>query len=416
MRSSGYRQVLWTPGVPGVLASATLGRLAYGSVPFAVVVATSRTAGFAAAGTASAALMFLIAATGPVRGRLVDQHGPTVLPGLAVACVGLLGAAAYCLGRVPWIVPVTLVGLGGALIPPTGGAARTAWSRLVADKVVLKRLHTLDSLVEETTYIVAPLLTTGLIRVVSAPVCLVCTAALLLPATVGLAHWGQLPAGKKAGKKLDEPGTEDRPKPLAAMLTDRASRGILIPLVALGIAAGAIGVLLPASAAKGGDVGAAGYAFAVFSAGGLAGGLLHDRRAWKSSIRSQYLAAAVLLVIALAIMIPVANGLLVIPAVFVVGLPMTPLFVLSYLLVDQHIDKSRQTEGNSWLSSGFNLGSAGGAVLAGTLLAHLGVGAITAIVSLAAFIAAACAWQIPNDIPSSAEVPADMTANAMESP
>ena len=69
MAFDGYREVLRLPGVGRVLTSVTIGRLAYGIIPFAVVVASARAHGFAAAGVASAVLMLAIAVPAPTRGR-----------------------------------------------------------------------------------------------------------------------------------------------------------------------------------------------------------------------------------------------------------------------------------------------------------------------------------------------------------
>lgn len=43
---------------------------------------------------------------------------------------------------------------------------------------------------------------------------------------------------------------------------------------------------------------------------------------------------------------------LTILSVFFVGLPMTPIFVIAYILVDERIDPSRHAEANAWLGSG----------------------------------------------------------------
>jgi MFS family permease len=412
MASDGYRAVLRLPRVRQVMAFTCAGRLAYGMVPFSVVVAVARTHGFAVAGVASAVLMLAIAVPGPARGRIVDRRGPKMLITFACVCVGLLTAAALLLGSSLWVVAVVLIGLGGAAAPPVSGAARTSWSRLVADKTQLQQMHALDSTVEELTFVVAPLLTTALLHLLPARLSMVIGAGLLIPSALGLISFGQLGHGVDRASTAERTGIR-----LGSLLRRRAAQGIVIPIVALGIVGGSLGILLPAGAAHGGDIASAGYPFAVFSAGGLVGGLLYGRHKWKASLRTRYLFATLGLAAGTVVLIPLITTALAIPAVFLVGLAMTPMYILAFLIVNEHIEPARHTEANSWIGAGYNMGSAAGSTVAGALIAHVSITGGTTVASIAAFLGAVSVLAIPVATPHAATEPqpSDFSAEASSS-
>lgn len=398
MAFDGYREVLRLPGVGRVLTSVTIGRLAYGIIPFAVVVASARAHGFAAAGVASAVLMLAIAVPAPTRGRLVDQHGPKMLILFAGLSVVLLTTAASLLDHTPWIVGVVLIGLGGAVAPPLSGSARTSWSRLVPDKEQLQQMHGADSIIEELTFVVAPLVTTGLLHLLPAPWCIVAGAGLLIPAVLGLAAWGKV-GRSGTGEPASVVKTQtDRTR--GTLLLQAIGQGIILPIIALGVVGGSLAVLLPAGAAHGGDIASAGYSFAVFSAGGVVGALLHGRRKWQYSLRTQYFLATLVLTAGALALIPAITTAFAIPAVFIAGLAMSPMYIIGYLLVDERIDTARHTEANTWIGSGYNLGSAAGSVVVGALIAHISVTVATTVCAAAAFMGAASVLRLPKAVPA----------------
>lgn len=146
--------------MPALLAAAALARLAGGMVPFGAVALFSQRHDFGAAGAALAASLIATSLTAPQRGRLVDRFSPrTVLPLMALGF-----AAAVCLaalaagGHAPIALPVTLLALASALAPPTTAVLRTIWSVIATDDREASAFHALDSVLEEITFTVSPLL------------------------------------------------------------------------------------------------------------------------------------------------------------------------------------------------------------------------------------------------------------------
>lgn len=154
---TGYLTILRTRGVPRGLLAGFTSRLSGGIVPFATIVACSQAyGGFVTSGIASAAFMLSGALLGPTRGRLVDRHGwPALLVG--ASCHALfLTLAALAIGRYPAWTALPLLAAGGAISAPVTSSVRTLWSRLVPDKQSLQQAHTLDSILEEITFVITP--------------------------------------------------------------------------------------------------------------------------------------------------------------------------------------------------------------------------------------------------------------------
>jgi hypothetical protein len=139
-----------------------------------------------------------------------------------------------------------------------------------------------------------------------------------------------------------ESGTRRR-----SIIRTRDGQGITLPVIVLGLCGGGLTVIIPAASAGYGNVISSGYSFAAFSLGGLVCGLACGRRKWTASLRTRYTAATSGLVAGALLLAALSQSPLTILAVFCVGLPMTPIFVIAYLLVDERIDPSRHAEANA---------------------------------------------------------------------
>lgn len=118
---SVYGALLARPGARALACACALGWLSFGGLMLGIVLAAERASGsFATAGAAAGAFAAASALLAPLRGRLVDRRGPTVL----LACA-LVHAAA--LGAFAWVVAVAAAGsaaaAGGAAAGGAGAAA-----------------------------------------------------------------------------------------------------------------------------------------------------------------------------------------------------------------------------------------------------------------------------------------------------
>src|SRR5690242_3623718 len=168
-----YRAVLLLPSASRTFVPALGGRLAYGLLPLAVLFTIQQATGSYAAAGLALALFGLASITLPLKSRL-SAGRPSLLGWLALSCALLLAAAALT----AW--PVPFVALAGLAAPPLGPAMRATWRSLTEGTSLKERAYALDSVAEETLYLVGPLLSGLLIAAGPARWALLLTAGLLL--------------------------------------------------------------------------------------------------------------------------------------------------------------------------------------------------------------------------------------------
>lgn len=408
-KNSGYLATVRVPGIGLVLVGGILGRLTYGIIPFATVLAFSAAHGFAAAGLASAGFMAGNALLAPVRGRIVDRRGPRTLFYMAgIHRLAVLGTAVL-IPTVLWVAAVVLLAAAGATIPPIGPALRTSWSRLAPNKDILRQVHALDSVVEELTFVVAPLLTVALVAATSSRWTIFLGAVLLVPAVAAIVRFGRIDRADEQ-RPASAPGTTSAEADRRPLMLRPQGQGIVIPIITLGTVGGGLAILLPALAERAGSITAAGYAFAAYSLGGAVAGLIYGRLRWDASLRVKYTIVTACFAIGVALLIPAASIVLTMIAVFLAGGALTPIFIVAYLLVDERIEQNRLTEANSWLSSGYNIGSASGSALCGLLVSATTPAVVATIYTAVACLGILGSLRVPRHQPDKAPSAALETA------
>lgn len=393
-----YRAALAIPRAKQVLALGVLSRLPSGLIPFSVLISFTQHHGIGIAGLASGALLLAIAIPGPARARWCSRRGPGAVLLMALGSVLLFATAASTISMGIWQIPLAIIAMAGAFFPPLTPTLRAAWSRLMPDKQHLQSIHALDSTVEELTFVAAPLLGTAAMATADARWVLVTSALLLLPAAAGLA--GVLRALRPTTNNTASSSAKSKTLEQRSIIRSRDGQGITIPVIALGLCGGGLTVIIPAASANFGNVISSGYSFAAFSLGGVVGGLAYGHKKWTATLRLRYSAATAGLVVGALLLAALSSSPLTIVAVFCVGLPMTPIFVIAYLLVDERIDSPRHPEANAWLGSGYNVGSATGSALGGQLLSFTGPRTVALALAGVAAVATVIAQRLPDQTSS----------------
>ncbi len=355
----GYVAVLAERPVRRLLIASLAGRLAFATLPLGFVFfAMSETGSSATAG----ALVAAFAATSvlaPVRGRIVDRHGPRALVAFAVACSSALSA--LVLAAIVGAPSAVLVGFGGVAglgAPPLGAFTRAVWGRaLREDEQRLQRLFALDSAGEEGALVVAPLVVAAIAALGSPRASLAVAAAGMLAGTLAAARSplarGLAPAAE---------GPRARPKLPAALWLVFAS---LVPPAA---ALGAIDVAVPAAAEEAGREAAAGILLSAMAIGTVGGSLLAGRgtRLVSPATRAIGLQVVMALGLALAAVASARLGALGV-ALVLPGAALGALFTTLYVLVDRLSPEGAGTRTFAWLVTANNGGLAAGAAVAGPL-------------------------------------------------
>jgi MFS family permease len=329
--------------------------LPLGFVLFAVAETNSTaTAGvLAAAFTAASALA-------PLRGRIVDRHGPRALAAFALACTaGLLALVLAAALGAPAPALVLIGGLAGLVLPPLGPFTRAIWGWTLRERAErLQRAYALDSAGEEAAQIVAPALVAALVVLASPRAVVAVAAAGMLAGTVAAARSPLAKGPPRVAAGAAKPA----PRLPPALWLVFAS---LVPTAA---ALGALDLAVPAAAREQASPAAAGVLLSVMAVGTAAGSLLAGRRNWRSAPAHRVIGWQVLMALGVAGAALAANSLEWLAlALILPGAVLGALFATLYVLVDQLSPEGSGTRTFAWLVTANNGGLAAGAAIGGAL-------------------------------------------------
>ena len=356
-----YRLVLSLPGARYAFALAILGRLSYGTVTLALLFTIQNaTQSFAITGTVLGA--FGIATlTAPLKSRLMDRYGqPLVLMTLGLSfplAVLALALFAGSLTRYPAIL-VALGAVAGLTTPPLGPAMRFLWAQMTPTQDLRQRAYSMDSVVEESLYVMGPAIAGGLIAVSSPEAALILTAALALVGTVGLAT---SPAARTHAARGVSESTLIGVGPLKV----RPFLTLLVAVAGAGLALGVIEITVAARAELEGDPASAGYVLAALAAGSVLGGLIWGRRSHHRRRSTHLVGLMAVFGVGIAVASWMPDLLSLGVALFAAGLGLAPIFIVSYIASDALVPHTHRTEATTWVNTVNNFGWSGGAAVAG---------------------------------------------------
>jgi MFS family permease len=382
-----YLRILREPYLGPLLAATLLARLPIGINGLATVLfLRAETGSFATAGATAGALALGSGVGAPVGARLVDRYGKRVLLALAGAhgsgllalvALGTLGAPAGAL------VPEAL--LTGLAMPPTSSVMRALYPRLLHEQPdLVQGAYALDSVVTETIFITGPLITAALVAFVRPGAALVLSAAAV--AVGAVAFLAAMPAAERARAR----GARRESSRLGA-LRAAGIRTLVLSMLPVGFAFGALEVALPAFADDHGNPEVAGLLIAIWSLGSLAGGLAYGARARRATLAEVHLRVALLLPLGFLPLAlagsPVVMGLLVIPA----GVMIAPLIATRNELAGIVAPPGAETEAFTWPLTAVVAGVSAGAAAGGGLVEAGGWRAAVLSATAAGFLGAAVA-------------------------
>ena len=267
--------------------------------------------------------------------------------------------------------------VAGLCVPPVSPSLRALLPGLVG-RERLDTAFALDALLLELVFISGPLLAAGIATAISPEVAFLTGVALQAAGGLGVAA---SPYSRRWRPEPHEPGTRR-----ASAL---ATPGLRVLVLALALTAVALGVLeigIPAFAERHATRGDAGWLFALWSVGSLAGGLWYGARRWRLPPHLRFLVVTGVLTAGLA-PLPLAGSMPVFAVlVIVAGLGLAPSTAAAYSLIGDLAPASAVTESYSWQIVGYVGGSAVGAWLAGVVVEQVGVSAALACAPLAALL------------------------------
>ena len=317
---------------------------------------------FALAGATAGALALGSALGAPFAARLIDRLSARVLVPLACAHAGGLVALILLAVAAAPSVPLVLVAfLTGASLPTVSSVMRSSYAVLLAhERRLIPSAFALEAVVTEAIFIVGPLTTAALTWLASAAAALVLSAVTVIVGTAWFV--AELPA-EIADRRIER--SEDRH--WAGALRSPGLQTIVISMLPVGFAFGAIEVVLPAFADAEGDRQFAGVLIAIWSLGSVLGGIVYGARPRLFPLSTMHLWAAALVPLGMAALALASSpGVMAVLVVFS-GIPIAPLIATRNELAGVVALPGSETEAFTWPLTALVSGVALGAAVAGAL-------------------------------------------------
>ncbi|MGW4571335.1 MFS transporter [Streptomyces tendae] len=363
----GYGQLLRTRGAWTFLLPGFAARQPFAMLTLSIVLLVQHTTGsYGVAGAAAAVTGVSMAVFAPYSGRLADRYGQraVLLPGVLVHAASGLTLTVLALADAPlWALFLAAVPTG-ASVPQVGPMVRARWAARLKDSPLLSTAAAFESVTDELTFVLGPLLATALCTAVDPAAGLVTEAALTL---VG----GLLFAARKSTQPVvggaGGTGGEHARVEHVSGLRVPGVRVLIVVFLGIGSVFGGMQVSLAAFTESIGEPGLNGVLYGVFAAGNMISGLACGAIAWKVAPQRRLLVGYTALALT-ASGLWAAHSVLVLAGLgLLVGMCIAPAIVTGYTLVEGLVPAGARTEAFTWLTGAVALGQAAAVTVAGQL-------------------------------------------------
>ncbi|MFF3911155.1 MFS transporter [Streptomyces sp. NPDC001848] len=366
----GYGQLLRTRGAWTFLLPGFAARQPFAMLTLSIVLLVRHTTGsYGAAGAVAAVTGVSMALFAPYSGRLADRHGQraVLLPGVLVHTLAGASLTALALAHAPlWALFAAAVPTG-ASVPQIGPMVRARWGVKLKDSPLMSTAAAFESVTDELTFVLGPLLATALCTAVAPAAGLLTEAALTL---VG----GVLFAAQKRTQPAVAAVTHARVEHASALRVPGV-RVLIVSFLGIGSVFGGMQVSLSAFSQSIGEPGLNGVLYGVFAAGNMLSGIVCGAIAWKVAPRRRLVIGYTALALA-ASALWTAHSVAVLAGLgLLVGMCIAPSLITGYTLVEGLVPDSARTEAFTWLTGAVALGQAAAVTVAGQLEDRLWTGA-----------------------------------------
>jgi MFS family permease len=345
-------------------ALSTLGFGALGRIPMAmntvaiVFLVSDVRDSFALAGLTSAFYTMSGAILSPRIGKLADQFGTrsVLLPVTAINAVATLGLL-YFIDH-STIGLLLLAALCGATFPNFGSYTRTRWSRSIDDQKQLGSALSLESVFDETAFVVGPAFAGFLLSLYGSRSPLLAGIVFLVIGGVGIA----LTSTDHGGfARVHDDHTR-------GILAIPYVKSLLLSLIALGLLFGSNFVVIIAVAKEAGRVSEGGLWVGLYPIGSTISGLVYGFIHWKISSSIRY-------TVSLAVMTICTSGILffqdldtIVFWIIISGIAIGPALISANAYMKELVPLSRLNEAFAFVGAALSIGITIGSTSAGLIV------------------------------------------------
>jgi MFS family permease len=347
------------PHAPSTFGFGIFGRvpMAMNTVAIVFLVSDVRDS-FALAGVTSAFYTLAGAIVSPRIGKLADRFGTrsVLLPVTLVNAVAILGLL-YFIDR-STIGLFAFAAISGATFPNFGSYTRTRWSRSISDDKELSSALSLESVFDETAFVVGPALAGFLFALYGSRSPLLAGIVFVVIGGIGLAI-----------TSTDHGGfTQIADDHSRGILSIPYVKSLLLSLVAMGLLFGSNFVVIIAVADQGGRAADGGIWVGLYPLGSAISGLIYGFIHWKISTTVRY-------TVSLAVMTICTTGILYFQDldtiafwIIVSGIAIGPALISANAFMKELVPLSRLNESFAFLGAAISIGITIGSVLSGVIV------------------------------------------------
>lgn len=356
-----YRELFAAPGATHFALAGLLARIALPMTGIGIITMLSQLrTSYALAGAVSATFVLTYALLSPQISRLVDRHGQSrVLPAATmISAIGML----VLLAASRWSAPDWILFAGALLcgfMPSISAMLRARWTAIYRGKPQLSAAYSLETVLDEATYIIGPALSVGL-SVTAFPQAGPLAALVLLVLGIGaltLQHGTEPQVQLRSD--TDGAGSVIR---LANM------RLLALLMVAMGVVVGTVDIVSVALSEQLEQPAAASLVLAAYAVGSFLAGLLFGAMKLTTPLHRLLLLGGLATAIATLPLMLADSIFALATTVLVAGLFFAPTMIVAMTLVERLVPEHQLTEGMTWLLAGLNVGVAFGAVASGQVV------------------------------------------------
>ncbi|MFJ6212580.1 MFS transporter [Streptomyces sp. NPDC092296] len=373
VEGAGYGALLRTPGAWTFLVPGFAARLPYAMLGLGTVLLVHHTHGsYGTAGTVAAVAAVAQALVGPQSGRLADRLGQAavLVPGVLLHAVSVTALIVLALSGAPVWALFAAAAPAGASVPQIGAMVRARWVVRLggpdgsAGGPMLGTAFAFESVTDEFTFVIGPVIATALATAVAPPAGLITEAALTVGG--GLAFAAQR---RTAPARHPRPAAGER---RASALAVPGARLLTLAFLGIGSVFGAVQVSMTAFAEQDGRPGLSGVVYGVFACGSMLSGVLYGMASWRRSAQQRMVLGYLVLVLGCCTLWAMPNLVALAAAGLVCGLAVAPNLITGYTLVETLVPADAKTEAFTWLTGAIGLGLAVGSTVAGQLADSVG--------------------------------------------